>query len=332
MTLAAQIPMKGFLTLWVLSIASLMHASPLAAGNCVTCHPAEVRQHETTAHAHAMLPALKSAMGENLPSQPLHESAGGFQFSYRREGNGISVSAFRGTERAEGLIEWVMGAGVQGQTPLVRTAQGLDESRVSYFPQLHQYGITVGHPAGISSSADAALGFGLGPKPMERCFGCHTTGGYTKDLQPIDPGVGCARCHSGAAAHAEGRGRPFNPGKLDAKAQVLFCGNCHRSAVLPSQVNDLENVRFQSYRLMKSACFATGKLACTTCHPAHRDAVRENHAFYIAKCVTCHPGTSAHADGLEKGDCIACHMPRVAIHPALKFTDHYIRVVRTISP
>lgn len=320
--------MKGFTTVGVLLLAAaLTHASSLAATPCAACHHAETAQHDKTAHAHAMLPALNSAMGQNLPSQPLHEAPGGFQFTYRPEANGISVTTFRGTERAEGFIEWVMGAGAQGQTPLIRTVQGLDESRVSYFPQLHQYGITIGHPAGISPNANAALGFGLGSKPMERCFGCHTTGGYTKNLQPIDPGVGCARCHSGAAAHAEGHGKPFNPGKLNARAQALFCGNCHRSNILSSQAGDLENARFQPYRLMKSACFATGKLSCTTCHPAHQDAVRNNHAFYIAKCVTCHPGTSAHADGLEKGDCIACHMPRVAIHPALKFTDHYIRVV-----
>lgn len=328
MTLTVQVLMKYVLLAYVWLAVAPMQAYSLAPAPCETCHPREVAQHNRTAHAHAMLPVLKSPMGENLPSQPLTEAPGGFEFSYRPEANGILVTARRGTERAEGLIQWVMGAGVQGETPLVRTAAGLDESRVSYFPQIHQYGITIGHPAGISANATAALGFGLGPKPMERCFGCHTTGGYTKDFQPIDPGVGCARCHSGAEAHAAGHGKPLNPGKLDAKAQALFCGNCHRSRVLPEQEHDLENVRFQPYRLMKSACFATGKLSCMTCHPAHQDAVRNNHAFYIQRCVACHPGTSAHADGLEKGDCISCHMPRVAIHTALRFTDHYIRVVK----
>lgn len=324
--------MKGFIAAWIFALTVLSHGPVRAATACATCHPAETAQHERTAHAHAMLPALHSPLGENLPSQPLQEGAGGFQFIYRPEKNGIAVTASRGMERAEGIIEWVMGAGVQGETPLIRTPFGLDESRVSYFPQIHQYGITVGHPAGTSSTARAALGMGLGLKPMERCFGCHATGGYTKDLEPIGPGVGCARCHSGAERHAAGHGKPLNPGKLNATAQALFCGNCHRSAVLPSQKNDPENVRFQPYRLMMSQCFATGKLSCITCHPAHHDAVRNDHAFYIAKCVECHSGTSAHADGLEKGDCIGCHMPRVAIHPALKFTDHFIRVVKSSTP
>lgn len=301
-------------------------ASP-SSTSCATCHPSEVAQQEKTAHAHAMLPVLKSAMGENLPSQPLHESAGGFQFAYKPTSDGVSVTVFRGSERAEAFIKWVMGAGVQGETPLIRTLNGLDESRISYFPQVYRYGITIGHPAGISPDANAALGFNLDAKSMERCFGCHTTGGFTQDLEPIKPGVHCARCHSGAEEHARGRGMPFNPGKLNSRMQVLFCGNCHRSSVLPEQEHDLENVRFQPYRLMKSACFASGKLACTTCHSGHTDVVRNDHAFYIAKCVGCHPGTTAHADGLEKADCITCHMPRVAIHTALKFTDHYIRVV-----
>lgn len=319
--------MKCMLPGWVLLCVTVAQAGSLASAPCATCHPAEVTQQEKTAHAHAMLPALGSAMGGHLPSQPLHESAGGFQFAYRPTSNGIAVTVFRGNERAEGTIEWVMGAGVQGQTPLIRIANHLDESRISYFPQVYRYGITIGHPAGISSNANAALGFHLDAKSMERCFGCHTTGGFTQNLEPIEPGVRCARCHSGAANHALGHGMPLNPGKLDAKTQALFCGNCHRSSVLPDQEHDLENVRFQPYRLMKSACFASGKLACTTCHPAHADAVRNDHAFYIAKCITCHPGTTAHADGLEKADCIGCHMPRVAIHTALKFTDHYIRVV-----
>jgi hypothetical protein len=109
---------------------------------------------------------------------------------------------------------------------------------------------------------------------------------------------------------------------------VRFCGDCHRTKP-PVDDRQLENLRFQPLRLMKSRCFAGGKLACTTCHPAHQDARRNAAAFYNEKCITCHNVPAPHTDERAQGDCIGCHMPYVQLHPALKFTDHFIRVVKT---
>ena len=237
------------------------------------------------------------------------------------------MTAIRGTSQSEGLIEWVLGAGAQGQTPLVRSSNGMLESRVSYFPQLHQYGITVGQNAGASDSPQAALGRKQNPHDLQNCIACHSTA-ITRDLQPGIPGIQCQRCHLGADEHARGAGKPpLNPGKLDASVQVRFCGNCHRSKP-PVDDGQLENVRFQPLRLMKSRCFESGKLACTTCHPAHQDAKRNSPDFYNEKCRICHEGQQAHVDQRSTGDCIGCHMPYVELHPALRFTDPYIRVVK----
>lgn len=277
--------------------------------------------------AHAMLPALASAFAQSLPEQPLRESGDGFALSYRREANGIGVTAIRGSSQAQGLIEWVLGAGAQGQTPLVRTAGGIRESRVSYFPQLHQYGITVGQDGGASPNADAALGLKENPGVLKACLGCHSSP-ITRDLQPVVPGVQCGRCHLGAEEHARGGPKPpLNPGKLKGSEQVQFCGNCHRNKP-PVDDAQLENLRFQPLRLAKSKCFASGKLACTTCHVAHQDARRNDPEFYNAKCHACHDAQEFHVDSRRTGDCIGCHMPYVELHPALHFTDHFIRVVK----
>ncbi len=296
---------------------------------CAACHPAETGLHVRTRMAHAMTPALDSAFGQNLPDHPLHESGDGYSFAYRRTLAGLEVIAQHGGDQATGLIEWVLGAGVQGQTPLVKTESGgIAESRVSYFPQLHQYGITIGQAPGTSANATAALGWMQNAHDLQACIGCHSSA-ITRDLQPVIPGVQCQRCHLGADEHVRDiTHRPLNPGKLSAPEQVRFCGNCHRVKP-PVDDAQLENVRFQPLRLMKSRCFRSGRLACIACHPAHQDAVRNKPAFYNEKCHSCHDTRAAHVDARQTGDCIGCHMPYVQLHPALRFTDHYIRVVKT---
>ena len=295
--------------------------------DCATCHPAESKLHTKTRMSHAMRRAFESGFAQNLPEQPLRESGDGFAFTYRREGNGIEVSAMRGSSQAQGLIEWVLGAGAQGETPLVRSVEGVRESRVSYFPQLHQYGITIGQEPGASADAEAALGLKKAGRDLRECVGCHSSA-VTSDFEPVTAGVQCARCHLGAEEHARGGTKPpLNPGKLSGPQQVQFCGNCHRNKP-PVDDAQLENLRFQPLRLMKSRCFASGKLACTTCHVAHQDARRNDPDFYNATCHACHDGQRFHADARQRGDCIGCHMPYVELHPALHFTDHFIRVVK----
>jgi hypothetical protein len=277
--------------------------------------------------AHAMIPVLESAFAKNLADRQLRESTDGYTFTYRRVGSGIKVTAARGDDKADGLIEWVLGAGAQGQTPLVRTPDASLESRVSYFPGLDQYGITVGQDGGASPDAYAALGRKQSSHDIQACLACHATQ-VSQDLNPIVPGIQCVRCHTGADEHARGVGElPLNPTKLSAPAQVQFCGDCHRIKSLADDAQ-LENIRFQPLRLMKSRCFASGKLACTTCHPAHQDARRDDPAFYNEKCQACHNRTALHADERQKGNCIGCHMPYVQLHPALKFTDHFIRIMK----
>jgi hypothetical protein len=277
--------------------------------------------------AHAMVPVFESAFAQNIADRRLGESTDGYTFAYRRVERGIEVTAVRAGDKAQGLIEWVLGAGAQGQTPLVRTPDGILESRVSYFPGLGQYGITVGQDGGTSANAHAALGRKQSSHDLQACMACHATQ-ISVDLEPIVPGVQCVTCHTGADEHARGVGKlPLNPGKLGAQAQVQFCGNCHRTKSLADDAQ-LENIRFQPLQLMKSRCFASGRLACTTCHPAHQDARHNDPVFYNEKCQACHNRTVVHVDQRQKVDCIGCHMPYVQLHPALKFTDHFIRIMK----
>lgn len=319
----------GFYVAWL--VAAVMPASVAlsATPECISCHPAETNLHEHSRMAHAMLPAADSAFAKNLPAQPLRESAAGYRVSYRLSPFGsILVTAVQGMDQAKGRIDWIMGAGAQGQTPLVETANGTLESHVSYFPQINRFGITIGQTV-QPSNVEGALGLKQGPKTLRACIGCHATG-VTSELKPVTPGIQCERCHSGADEHALGKGQVTNPGRMTDLEQVRLCGECHRDKP-PVDGTQLENVRFQPLRLMMSKCFTSRRLACTTCHAAHQDARRSDAEFYNARCRACHASGAAgqrfHADARQKGDCISCHMPYVELHVALHFTDHYIRIV-----
>lgn len=304
----------------LLGCVGTVNAQSQLTDACKTCHPAETRLHEQTRMAHAMVPASSSVFAQNLPDRPLSDSINHLFFTYRRVENGIEVTVTKNGEPVHGLIQWVMGAGAQGETPIVRSGDEVFESRVSYFSRVHQYGITVGQ----EGRSDEPLGRYQSSRALQACLGCHASA-ITRDLQPAVPGVQCQRCHLGADEHARGNGKPpLNPGKLAPASQVRLCGNCHRSQAPPDS-SPLEMVRFQPLQLMKSRCFLSGKLACTTCHAAHQDARRSDAAYYNAKCHACHDGQAFHADARRTGDCIGCHMPRVQIHPALAFTDHFIR-------
>ncbi len=328
------------MTLWSASAALTLvlylgNLSPAPAAECLTCHPAEARAHAGTAHASALMPVRQSAFASHLPDHALGEAVNGFLFTYQLAPVGLVATAARGSERAEGLIQWVVGSGRRGQTPLVTSHDRTFEHRVSFYAATGKYGITTGQPNGASANAIAALGFPEDDHDLKACFNCHATG-TPADPATFSPGIQCARCHAGAEQHALGHGLPVNPGKLDSAAQVQLCAACHRSTPQPGNDLAFVNVRFQPLQLMKSRCYLEGRIACTTCHVAHADARRNDPAFYNAKCLACHGAQpqriAQHTAKQQSSDCISCHMPRSRPHPALEFTDHFIRVVASAPP
>src|ERR1035438_2873338 len=186
---------SGGMRFWcclALACPALIAAVP-SAELCRQCHAPEYEAHVRSAHFTAMKPARQSSFEQGLNGLTLRESADGYEFLYKLTAEGIAITAIRGTRRGEGLIEWVIGAGLQGQTPLVRTPQGLRESRVSYYPKLERYGVTFGHPAGVSSSPEAALGIAETKGEAQHCIGCHSSG-VTEDLEPGVPRILSSLC------------------------------------------------------------------------------------------------------------------------------------------
>jgi hypothetical protein len=216
---------------------------------------------------------------------------------------------------------------------------------VSFFSAIGGLDITVGHkgipqPGEIADAAGRRL-----PKlEISRCLGCHAT----VNGKEIEPGVRCERCHMDAKRHASTvlSGTPaFTPPKLsqlDSEDMSSFCGQCHRTweEIAANGPHNVNNVRFQPYRLALSKCYESSpldqRIRCTACHDPHKDVVRDA-GFYDAKCQSCH----ASGDGTREikacpkaqAKCVTCHMPKVELPEAhFRFTDHRIRVVRSGEP
>jgi len=163
----------------------------------------------------------------------------------------------------------------------------------------------------------SAGGGRYGPSPgfgfSAKCLACHA-----RQTADRTAGFGCASCHAAA-----GSGQPGQ----------TVCLECHPAASGPNSAHgtgaaagDTFELNSAGYRLLESRCYrgASGKLTCTTCHPAH--TFSKTPAEYRMVCRGCHP---AMHEGAAL-DCVRCHMPK---RPALDapqtqpimVTDHRIR-------
>jgi Zn finger protein HypA/HybF involved in hydrogenase expression len=192
---------------------------------------------------------------------------------------------------------------------------------------------------------------------VSNCFSCHSTGGVVGgklNLEKMTPGIRCEACHGPGTRHvaAAREGDPsagliYNPRGLSGDQLTQdFCASCHRGndefGLLQSM--ELNNVRFQPYRIFHSKCYSDDRrISCTSCHNPH-EPIKNEAAHYDAKCAACHAPkgksvllkssaralqSTAPACKVGTKDCVSCHMPKIGPPAAhFKFTDHYIRVVK----
>jgi len=295
---------------------------PLPAAPCSECHTDVARKQSASHHAAALRPIADS------PLPHLFRDNGGLTYSLQ---SGLVL--ITSTTGLTATLEWAFGAGAQGITPVGTIDGRAFEHRFSYYPKAQRFALTFGHPSGVATP-EAAFGVPQDAKTLARCFSCHSTGGQ--------PGITCDRCHGPPQAHIEAaragvpedalRRTIVNPGRFPAKAQIEFCGACHR---LPEPGNDspepeLEdpvNVRFAPIGLLASRCFqASKRLTCTTCHDPHDNARPRTDDFYVQRCRDCHAQSKSHCPRPAKSDCLTCHMPQASLGRYLTFTNHRIHV------
>ena len=149
----------------------------------------------------------------------------------------------------------------------------------------------------------------------------------------------CQQCHLHGAVSVLREGRdPFDyrPTEPLSAHIALFSTDAPRAT-------DQISVISHADRMKQSACFIATRdqpnaMNCVTCHNPHEGFREKGPAYFNETCLGCHAPErfpTAFATEAERGthtataNCIACHMPGVAVEeaPHSSFTDHWIRVV-----
>ena len=321
---------------------------------CAECHREMTASHLKTGMAMAMETVAESRVLTANPAMTFRIE--NYTYEIKRKEKESVYSVTDGKETISLPILYAFGEGRAGQTYILQYEGGLYESRLSFYKEIGGLDFTIGQPRTMPSSLKTALGRRLPDNEVSNCFSCHSTGavsGGQVHFDKVTPGIRCEACHGPGGQHAaaadvgESNAKLiFNPGRLNGdELSQDFCGSCHRgndeSGLL--QGMEINNVRFQPYRIFHSKCYSDDRrISCTACHNPH-EPLKQDAPHYDAKCLACHAlkGSSAGSKSSQETqklisgcpvstkDCTSCHMPKLGPAAAhFKFTDHYIRIVK----
>lgn len=214
---------------------------------CAECHPDIYDSFIKTDMGHSMsLPGEWANFGElQAPVRIKHPKANRYYEVYRR-GSELYQSEYEldaeGGEifRDEHKIDYVVGAGANGLTFIVRRGDFLFEAPLSYYSRAKAWDLSPGYKQGD-------YGFNR-PIPAD-CIQCHSgrpqpvenTDGRFKNPLFLELPIGCENCHGPGALHVEERRKAaplagnldrsiVNPAKLPGWLADNICMYCHQGA------------------------------------------------------------------------------------------------------
>lgn len=319
----------------------------MGAEVCGACHAEIFTAQSQSNHAKALRPISGPKSITSPPTGKGKESSDprAAHYTFQKKGSRYGVIVNVGTQKTEIPIQWVFGAGDQGQTLFSQLQNGkFLEHRLSYYQRKNGFDLTVGHHPRRSRTLEQAMGRLVSPDEASQCFGCHST--YVNptsdgpDFRSVVPAITCERCHGPGEDHVEAitsgasNIRILNPGKLGGEELVRLCGQCHRTEPAPLGISVEHPIvtRFQPVGLLLSACFqkSAGAINCLTCHNPHENVRRGDDDYYNGRCLTCHTEETATRCPVNSSkDCIRCHMPKTTPLPYVVFSDHWIRVPKS---
>jgi predicted CXXCH cytochrome family protein len=335
-------------------------------GRCQSCHPTIFRHSLANRHTRSY------SRGEQLrslprPDRPLTDPTDPKVTHTIKEIDGALWDETRvGDTVLRSIIEYAFGTSDRYLTMVSHGAH--DRYRVVRLSYYHAAG-GGGWDRTILNVSEPTDTEDFRGRPISECDGvikclyCHVTfpraGRERIGPETADRAIGCERCHGPGAHHlaAVATGFPdpaiVSPASASPRAVTeTQCNDCH---ILDRSYrrDDRENsywIRSQGVGWSWSRCNTEsgGEFGCVTCHDPHQGARRTTISQYEAKCLGCHPASSAQPAGgprpparvnTEPGSlacpvdpvkgCIRCHMPVVRTESShLDLTDHYIRIRR----
>jgi len=322
------------------------------AARCASCHRSQALTQPATSMARALETIAECEILREHPQLEFRQ--GSYAYKITRDGERSIYTVSDGKEALTLPVAWAFGLGSAGQTYVYQWNGTWYESRVSFYRAIGGLDLTLGAASLQPKTLEEAAGRRMSVRDATDCFGCHATNAVHEGKVQTDrltPGVSCERCHGPAEKHANAAqtGDVQNAGmsklgKLTTEEMSDFCGQCHRtwSQIATDGPHDVNNVRFQPYRLTNSKCYDSAdlRIRCTACHDPHHE-VERTPALYDARCLACHAAGQRASAGARRPkpcpkatkDCVTCHMPKYEIPGSHNlFSDHQIRVVKPGEP
>ncbi len=346
------------------AIASAADSPSGYAGSraCFGCHAEIYRSYGKTDMGRSMLPA-SDLDRLSLPSAATVSTSDGRIVRVSRETSGWYQSEEQsGVFLDKHSLAYVVGAGVNGFTFLIRRQGGLFQAPLSYYSKAAKWDLSPGYER-------ADLGFS---RPVDdQCLACHSgralpiagQNGMYADPPFAELAIGCENCHGPSEQHTKNPQHlqtTVNPARLTPRLAENICMTCHQGgdarvlqpgktmqdfrpghwlvdtvaifkAAHPSPDRQNADLLEHNSAMKLSRCFreSGGKLSCLTCHDPHVEpGAPEAAAYFRGKCFTCHTDASCRLPKAQRpaDDCIGCHMPKrsVAVISHSALTNHRI--------
>jgi len=310
---------------------------------CKGCHSAISQQYSRTDMAHSTFlpenildkgwldkPVDLYSEKVNRHYQVFTRDLKAYQSEYGLDQQGKEV--FRHTEE----LAYMVGSGVNGDTPVVRRGNYLFEAPLSYYAATKSWGLSPNFEV-------QDMGFNLPIKAD--CIGCHAgrtqpqwgREGRYRDPPVTELAIGCENCHGPGELHVSQRlaGEPaprlidrtiVNPAKLPPWLADNICMSCHEGDLRALQPGNFDSdfrpgtplsdtvailkapldpratespLLEHYYSMTLSQCYggSGGKFGCQNCHDPHlQPSTDEAPKYFRGKCLQCHTDKSCTLD------------------------------------